>query len=347
MPCMGAVWRSVMPWFCCVSVIFCCVSVMCVCVFVCMGVVVCWCVCVCVVCCVFVCVVARWKNVEKPVCGFKNAFVYTFRTSPCMLAPRVHVFSTCGHVAGTHENVLNAHTLRHFERTHGDVFECTHGGEGRGRGWSGHRQFCLPKFAQGGSSSASEVHLKKPLDLTHSRFENKSRTTRSRFLQSFALPDKAVQLQPSRECATSTHTIHTHTHPHTQPQHTATQHATPHQHIQEREGKMRETRQDKTRQDKTRQDKTRQDKTRQDKTRPDKTRQDQTRLQTVGCHYESHGFSCRLPALVLNFLTTLTFRALHANHIVSTPFQTIVEETLTFHQTHYPPLLPGNPWTIQ
>ena len=53
------------------------------------------------------------------------------------------------------------------------------------------------------------------------------------------------------------------------------------------------------------------------------------------------------------FLTTLTFRALHGNHIVSTPFQTIVEEdknktfqtivthvsfhTLTYHGTHYPP----------
>ena len=38
-----------------------------------------------------------------------------------------------------------------------------------------------------------------------------------------------------------------------------------------------------------------------------------------------HGYSCRLPALVLNFSpTTLTFRALHGNHIVSTPFQTIV-----------------------
>ena len=59
----------------------------------------------------------------------------------------------------------------------------------------------------------------------------------------------------------------------------------------------------------------------------------------------------------------MTFRALHGNHIVSTPFQTIVEEdkhkkqkivthvsvhTLTFHETHYPPPPPPrNPWTIQ
>ena len=77
---------------------------------------------------------------------------------------------------------------------------------------------------------------------------------------------------------------------------------------------------------------------------------------------ESHGYSCRLSALVSNFSPLLTFRALHGNHIVSTPFQTIVEEdkhkkhkkivthvsvhTLTFHETHYPPAPPGNPWTI-
>ena len=38
---------------------------------------------------------------------------------------------------------------------------------------------------------------KKPLDLAHFQFENKTRTTCSRFLQSFALPDEAVQLQLS------------------------------------------------------------------------------------------------------------------------------------------------------
>ena len=34
---------------------------------------------------------------------------------------------------------------------------------------------------------------KKPLELTHFQFENRSRTTCPRFLQSFALPKKAVQ----------------------------------------------------------------------------------------------------------------------------------------------------------
>ena len=50
-----------------------------------------WCVCVCVCSCVCVCVCAE-KNVEKPVCGFKNASVCTFKTSQCVPAPRAHVF---------------------------------------------------------------------------------------------------------------------------------------------------------------------------------------------------------------------------------------------------------------
>ena len=69
------------------------------------------------------------------------------------------------------------------------TFPC--GGRGEEGGWS------LPKIAHVGLSRASEVHHKKPLDLTHLRFENRSRTTRSRFLQSFAIPDKAVQVQLS------------------------------------------------------------------------------------------------------------------------------------------------------
>ena len=45
-----------------------------------------------------------------------------------------------------------------------------------------------------------------------------------------------------------------------------------------------------------------------------------------GYHYESHGFSFRSPALVLNFSKTLTVRALHGNHIVAIPFETIVKK---------------------
>ena len=40
---------------------------------------------------------------------------------------------------------------------------------------------------------------KKPLDLFHFKFENRSRTTCSRFLKSFAFPDKAVILMETEE----------------------------------------------------------------------------------------------------------------------------------------------------
>ena len=42
----------------------------------------------------------RWK---KTVCGFKNASVCTFKTSPCVPATRPHV--------ETHVDVLPAHTV--------------------------------------------------------------------------------------------------------------------------------------------------------------------------------------------------------------------------------------------
>ena len=87
------------------------------------------------------------------------------------------------------------------------------------------------------------------------------------------------------------------------------------------------TRQDKTRQDKTRQDKTRQDKTRQDKTRQDKTRQDKTRqdCRQLGTFRESW-FLLSFVRACFEFLTTLTFRALHRNRTVSTPFEIIVKK---------------------
>ena len=71
-------------------------------------------------------------------------------------------------------------------------FEWTHGRQG------GHRHFCLPKFAHTRLSLAPEVHQKKPVDPTHFlKFENRSRTTCSGFLCSFALPNEAVKLQLS------------------------------------------------------------------------------------------------------------------------------------------------------
>ena len=58
-----------------------------------------------------------------------------------------------------------------------------------------HRQLCLPKFAHVGLSLDPEVHQRNPWILPIFKFENKSRTTCSRFLQVFAL-HKACHAQP-------------------------------------------------------------------------------------------------------------------------------------------------------
>ena len=82
-------------------------------------------------------------HAEKTRVSIQNASMCTFKTSPCAAAPRGR-------------------------------FECTHGGVLDGHAAvGGRRQFRLPKFAHVGLSRASEVHQKKPLDLTHFQFENK------------------------------------------------------------------------------------------------------------------------------------------------------------------------------
>ena len=124
-----------------------------------------WCVPCGVVC-------AVWCGTLKtPVCRLKTLSVCRFKTSPCVPATRGHAFSACGRGAGTHRG--------RFECTHGKRFESTHGG---------HRQFCLQRTAHGFTESD---HWMLPMF----KFEKRSRTTCSRFLQSFALPDKAVKQQ--------------------------------------------------------------------------------------------------------------------------------------------------------
>ena len=68
------------------------------------------------VCCVLCCCVKRCKT---PVCGFKNASVCTFKKSPCVPAPRSHMFQ--------HMCAWCQHTRGRLGRTHGCVFESTHG----------------------------------------------------------------------------------------------------------------------------------------------------------------------------------------------------------------------------
>ena len=160
------------------------------------------------------------------------------------------------------------------------------GGERKGQG--GHRQFCLPKFAHVGLSRGPQVRQKKPLDLTHLRFESRSRTTRSRFLESFALP---VELQSHHSTTQHNSTPDTTQHNTTQlnscddtAQHTATQHSTPHTHTTSH-GDRETVKEDRERE-------------RKENERQDKTRQDCRQLATFK---EMHCHSCRLPAFVSNF----------------------------------------------
>ena len=119
-----------------------------------------------------------------------------------------------------------------------------------------------------GLSRASEVNQSYHRIFPIIKFENRSRTTRCRFLQSFAVPDKVVQLQ------THDATTHTHRHAHT-----------PHPYTAYRS----------------------------------KTREEL--LSFVRACFE--------------FLTILTFRALHEDHIVSSPFQTMVEEDKHKHKKRH------------
>ena len=72
-------------------------------------------------------------------------------------------------------------------------FGWTHG-EGGGEGSS---LVLLTKKYPRGVIACTRGSPKRQNNLTHFQFENRSRTTCSRFLQSFASPDEAVDLQVS------------------------------------------------------------------------------------------------------------------------------------------------------
>ena len=166
----GVVWCRDVLCACCVRVVW----------VLCVGVVVCW----CVVWCVWLCVV--WCLLW---CGTLKTSVCAFKTFPCVPA-------TCPDAQNMWACCRN--TRRHFERTHGDVLNAhTEGGRGEeGRG--GSSPVLLTKMPHVGLSlDPREVHQKQPLDITHLRFESKSRTTRQRFLQSFIFSDKSVPLKIS------------------------------------------------------------------------------------------------------------------------------------------------------
>ena len=132
-------------------------------------------VCVCV--CVCLCVLRHAeKNVEKTVCGFKNASVCTFKMSPCMPAhTRRHVFQHVHAWCRYTRETFRTCTRRRYLNFHT-------------RGAGGHRRFCLPV------GCTTETLGSFPIF----KFEKRLRTTCPRFLQSFALTEKAVQLQLSQ-----------------------------------------------------------------------------------------------------------------------------------------------------
>ena len=104
----------------------------------------------------------------------QNVPVYAGTTRTCV--------ETCARGAGTHGDV--------FERSHGDVLNP----HTEGRGSS---SVLLTKICPHMVITWPRGPPKKPVDLTHFQFENRSRATRCRFLQSFAVPDEAVQFQQS------------------------------------------------------------------------------------------------------------------------------------------------------
>ena len=135
-----------------------------------------WCVvCVCVVRCGACRVV--W-HAENPVSRLK--------TPPCVHSKRPRVCRQHAHM------LFNMCAWCRYTRRR---FECTHGGVLDGH--TGSSPVLLAKKSPRGVITCSRGSPKKPLDHTHFQFDNRSTKTCSRFLQSFALPDEAVQLKLS------------------------------------------------------------------------------------------------------------------------------------------------------
>ena len=107
--------------------------------------------------------------------------------SPCMPAPRAHVFQhmcawcmyTRGHFERTHGDVLNGHTTppQHHDNAHAHTPHTPHA-------LPHTTQHSSPKIAHVSQQRASEVHQRKHWFLHIFQFENRSRTTCCRFLQS-------------------------------------------------------------------------------------------------------------------------------------------------------------------
>ena len=171
------------------------------------------------------------------VCGvWESVWCGTQKKSPCVDSKRPRVYR---HHARRrlHMRAWCRYTQGRFESTHGGFLD---GHTGRGEGRERRRVSPSVLLTINGPRSYHllERFTERNLGILHIlKFENRSRTTRARFLQSFAFPDKAVQFQLSggtlrRERQTQhppTHHYH-HTLPPLPPTHTTHPHDYLHKH---------------------------------------------------------------------------------------------------------------------
>ena len=130
---------------------------------------------------VSVCVLRHTEKSGKTRVWIQKRRVYIQDVPECTGTTRTCV-STCARGARTHGCVLFEHTGTFRLDT---------------RAAGGHRQFCSQAFGHMVLSRAAEVHPRNFWIFPIFEFENGSRTTCSRFLHSFALPDKAFQFRQS------------------------------------------------------------------------------------------------------------------------------------------------------
>ena len=130
------------------------------------------------------------------VCVWESVWCGTQKKSPCVDSKRPRVYR---HHARKrlHMRAWCRYTQGRFKSTHGGFLD---GHTGRGEGKERRRVSPSVLLTINGPRSYHllERFTERNLGILHIlKFENRSRTTRARFLQSFAFPDKAVQFQLS------------------------------------------------------------------------------------------------------------------------------------------------------
>ena len=150
------------------------------------------CLCLRVMLCVVLCGACRWSWRcwwSWCVCVCLRVLRHRLKTPPCVHSERLRVYQHHAHMC-FNMSAWCRYTRGRFESTHGDVLN----GHTEGKRSS---PVLLTRICRVWLSRASEVHQRNFWIFPIFKFENRLRTTCPRFLQSFALPDKAVQFQQS------------------------------------------------------------------------------------------------------------------------------------------------------